>query len=152
MPIKYECPKCGRRFADWGAEKLGFKCPMDEHCPNDQQSADTAEEVELVRLGSQDDQLTPRRATTKRTQRRAVDVKPLENQGPETEDDLVTPDADFESDDIEADDIEADDDTAAVFDSDDAVDSDDDDDAPTDDTVPLVDEDGPAPDDEPDRF
>lgn len=27
MPVKYSCPKCDRRFVDWGAEKLGFKCP-----------------------------------------------------------------------------------------------------------------------------
>jgi len=27
MPVKYECQKCGRKFIDWGAEKLGFKCP-----------------------------------------------------------------------------------------------------------------------------
>lgn len=29
MAVKYYCPKCGRRFIDWGAEKLGFKCPGD---------------------------------------------------------------------------------------------------------------------------
>jgi len=27
MPLKYYCPKCEKRFVDWGAEKLGFKCP-----------------------------------------------------------------------------------------------------------------------------
>mgnify|MGYP006280631931 CR=1 FL=1 len=27
MPVKYRCPKCERRFVDWGAEKLGYKCP-----------------------------------------------------------------------------------------------------------------------------
>ena len=27
MVLKYECPKCERRFVDWGAEKLDFKCP-----------------------------------------------------------------------------------------------------------------------------
>ena len=27
MPLKYYCPKCEKRFIDWGAEKLGFKCP-----------------------------------------------------------------------------------------------------------------------------
>lgn len=27
MPLKYYCPKCDKRFIDWGAEKLGFKCP-----------------------------------------------------------------------------------------------------------------------------
>lgn len=29
MAVKYYCPKCGRRFVDWGAEKLGYKCPSE---------------------------------------------------------------------------------------------------------------------------
>lgn len=41
MAVKYYCPKCGRRFVDWGAEKLGFKCP-----------SDTCEGEELVLIGS----------------------------------------------------------------------------------------------------
>ena len=27
MPIKYYCRKCGKRYVEWGAEKLGFQCP-----------------------------------------------------------------------------------------------------------------------------
>lgn len=27
MAVKYRCPKCEKRFIDWGAEKLGFVCP-----------------------------------------------------------------------------------------------------------------------------
>ena len=27
MPLKYYCPKCDKRYIDWGAEKLDFKCP-----------------------------------------------------------------------------------------------------------------------------
>lgn len=27
MPLKYYCPKCSKRYVDWGAEKLAFKCP-----------------------------------------------------------------------------------------------------------------------------
>ena len=27
MAVKYQCPNCERRFVDWGAEKLGYKCP-----------------------------------------------------------------------------------------------------------------------------
>lgn len=37
MSVKYHCPKCQRRFVDWGAQKLEFTCP---DC-----------EVELVQLG-----------------------------------------------------------------------------------------------------
>ena len=33
MAVKYHCRKCGKRFIDWGAEKLGFKCP---DCENEQ--------------------------------------------------------------------------------------------------------------------
>ncbi len=42
VAVKYICPKCGRRFVDWGAEKLNFKCPTEE----------CAEET-LVLLGSE---------------------------------------------------------------------------------------------------
>ena len=27
MASKYICSKCERKFIDWGAEKLGYKCP-----------------------------------------------------------------------------------------------------------------------------
>lgn len=27
MTVKYHCPKCERRFVDWGAKKLEFMCP-----------------------------------------------------------------------------------------------------------------------------
>ena len=27
MAVKYHCPKCEKRYVEWGAEKLGFKCP-----------------------------------------------------------------------------------------------------------------------------
>ena len=33
MPLKYYCLKCDKRFVDWGAEKLGFKCPDCEGQP-----------------------------------------------------------------------------------------------------------------------
>lgn len=29
MAVKYFCPKCGRRFVEWGAQKLEFKCPTE---------------------------------------------------------------------------------------------------------------------------
>ena len=42
MAVKYVCPTCDRRYVDWGAEKLGYKCPV---CPDS----------ELVKLGGADD-------------------------------------------------------------------------------------------------
>lgn len=30
MAVKYFCPKCGRRFVEWGAQKLDFKCPTEK--------------------------------------------------------------------------------------------------------------------------
>lgn len=27
MAVKYQCPKCEKRYVEWGAEKLEFKCP-----------------------------------------------------------------------------------------------------------------------------
>jgi DNA-directed RNA polymerase subunit RPC12/RpoP len=41
MAVKYQCPKCERRFVDWGAEKLGFKCP-------------NCDDSDLFRMGSDD--------------------------------------------------------------------------------------------------
>ena len=29
MAVKYQCPKCDRRFVEWGAQKLEVKCPND---------------------------------------------------------------------------------------------------------------------------
>lgn len=39
MAVKYQCPKCDRRYLEWGAEKLGFKC---SNCP----------EEDLLRVGT----------------------------------------------------------------------------------------------------
>ena len=49
MPVKYECPKCKRRFVEWGAEKLSYLCP---DCAG----------VALLRLGASRD--TPGHAPT----------------------------------------------------------------------------------------
>lgn len=27
MAVKYHCPKCNKKYMEWGAEKLAFKCP-----------------------------------------------------------------------------------------------------------------------------
>ena len=62
MPVKYQCPKCNRRFAEWGAEKLGFTCPNDDHCPED--AGD--EQIELVRMGVNDDRLAPKKPSPKK--------------------------------------------------------------------------------------
>ncbi|HOD48394.1 MAG TPA: hypothetical protein PLM14_14490 [Candidatus Hydrogenedentes bacterium] len=69
MPVKYECPKCGRRFTEWGAEKVGFKCPKDQWCTKEH-----PDDVELVRVGSSDEGLS-RRPTLKRTPRKIAQPK-----------------------------------------------------------------------------
>ena len=68
MPVKYQCPKCGRRFAEWGAEKLGFTCPADENCPEDA----AEEQIELVRMGINDDRLPTKKSAPKRLVRRPL--------------------------------------------------------------------------------
>lgn len=45
MTVKYECPKCNKRFVEWGAKKLEFKCPV---CTPKK----GGEAVELVRIGT----------------------------------------------------------------------------------------------------
>ncbi|MCL4694484.1 MAG: hypothetical protein KJ060_18495 [Candidatus Hydrogenedentes bacterium] len=109
MPVKYSCPKCGRRFAEWGAEKYGFKCPGDEWCP-----ADRPEVIELVRVGMQEDAKPAKKPTLKRpVKRAAATVSTMDD------DELLVPDIeeiDGDSDvDDDGDDVEdEDDDVVAV--------------------------------------
>lgn len=104
MPVKYECPKCGRRFTEWGAEKVGFKCPKDQWC-----SKDHPDDIELVRVGSSDEGLS-RRPTLKRTPRKIAQPKaPVMELD---EDEALVPDVD----EIEADDeFEEEEDEAIVI-------------------------------------
>ena len=69
MAIKYVCPKCNRRFTQWGAEKFGFKCPDDEWRPKDH-----PDDVELVRLGPSDDRPSRRPALKKGARKLAVSL------------------------------------------------------------------------------
>ncbi len=62
MAVKYECPECGRRFLEWGAEKYGFKCPNDDNCPDSH-----PENVELAAITFEQDQPIRRKPTLKRT-------------------------------------------------------------------------------------
>ncbi len=67
MPVKFECPKCGRRFTEWGAEKVGFKCPADEWTEHD------GEEAELVRVGAPD-KAGSKKPSLKRPTKRAASL------------------------------------------------------------------------------
>lgn len=40
MAVKYHCPKCDKRYVEWGAKKLDFQCP-------------DCEEEKLVQIGSE---------------------------------------------------------------------------------------------------
>ncbi|MBI4556252.1 MAG: hypothetical protein HY706_01595 [Candidatus Hydrogenedentes bacterium] len=73
MPVKYHCPKCNKRFVEWGAEKLGFKCP---DCKNE----------ELVRVGVAEDR-PMKRPTLKRGTRKAAPIAPVVE-----EDEALVPD------------------------------------------------------------
>ncbi|GMW02226.1 MAG: hypothetical protein AMXMBFR84_33620 [Candidatus Hydrogenedentota bacterium] len=68
MPAKYICPKCGRRFTAWGAEKVGFKCPNDEWTAQEHSG-----DVELVPVGSSDEK-SSKKASLKRTPRRLAAI------------------------------------------------------------------------------
>ena len=58
VAVKYICPKCGRRFVDWGAEKLQYKCP-----------SEACKEEPLVLLGS-DEEAQEDRPPLKRSRKR----------------------------------------------------------------------------------
>jgi hypothetical protein len=79
MAIKFECPKCGRRFVDWGAEKYGYKCP---NCLKDK-----GDDVDLQRVGAGEEG-TPKRSSLKRSVRRTA-VAPAV---PLDEDEALVPD------------------------------------------------------------
>lgn len=81
MPVKYVCPRCGRRFAEWGAEKHGFKCPGDEWCPQDR-----PDNIELLRVGMQEER-SGKKPTLKRPVKRAAVVPSSMN-----EDEILVPD------------------------------------------------------------
>lgn len=61
MGVKYHCPKCGKRFVDWGAKKLEFKCP-------------DCEDGQLVRFGGPESK-PPKRPSLKRAASRAKPKK-----------------------------------------------------------------------------
>lgn len=72
MAPKYQCPKCGRRFAEWGAEKLGFKCPQDDLCAPGAE----AETIELVRVGMASVEAAPAKQTLKRKPKKTAAAAP----------------------------------------------------------------------------
>jgi len=57
MAQKYYCRKCGKKYVEWGADKLGFLCPQ---CDGE----------ELVRVGGSG-AATPKKPSLKRTARKA---------------------------------------------------------------------------------
>ncbi len=63
MPVKYFCPKCERRFVDWGAEKLGYLCPSCE-----------GEKLRLV--GSKDDESAAAPSLKRKTAKKAAARRP----------------------------------------------------------------------------
>ncbi len=77
MVAKYQCPKCERRFVEWGAEKLDFKCP---HCSDGI----------LVRVGAR-----PSAPVSPKLKRRPAKVIAPE------EEDLVGAEADIEEEEVE---------------------------------------------------
>lgn len=83
MAVKYTCPKCGRRFTEWGAEKLGFKCPKDENCPKD-----AYDDIELVRMGMSEDRAVKRPSLRKGARRLPAILSPSVM----SEDEVLVPD------------------------------------------------------------
>lgn len=79
MAVKYYCPKCGRRFVDWGAEKLGFKCP-----------SETCDGAELILPGTESAETMDASQKAKRVKKRKA-ILPVVSSDidlPEMEDDF----------------------------------------------------------------
>jgi DNA-directed RNA polymerase subunit RPC12/RpoP len=48
VAIKYYCPKCHKRFVEWGAKKSGFKCPNADCGHEELKLMDSAVLIEAV--------------------------------------------------------------------------------------------------------
>ncbi len=83
MAVKYTCPKCGRRFTEWGAEKLGFKCPKDDNCPKE-----VYDDIELVRMGMSEDRVIKKPSLRKGARRMPAILSPSVM----SEDEVLVPD------------------------------------------------------------
>ena len=73
MAVKYYCRKCGKKYVEWGAEKLQFLCPQ---CDGE----------ELARVGGSSG--PPKKPSLKRASRKARAKPPREVKEPA---DLVEP-------------------------------------------------------------
>lgn len=100
MAIKYYCPKCGRRFVDWGAEKLGYKCPSEE-CKGE----------ELILPGAEPQEFLDAQGKVKRSKKRKpiIPIAAIEDMDvPDLEEDFADDvDLDVEED-MEVEDIDSD--------------------------------------------
>jgi hypothetical protein len=104
MPvIKYRCPKCGRRFTEWGAEKAGFRCPSDQWSGKDQVC-----DGELVRLGREPAAPQPT------LQRRPAPSKAKVAAETGAEDELASSDANSADEELEEDVLDTDEDGVDV--------------------------------------
>ena len=125
MAVKYICPVCGRRFVDWGAEKLGFKCPGEE-CKG----------ATLILPGSGDEDQEDKPSLKRSRKRKVVappvmDIADMDSTFIESDDDVDEEDdeeVELEEDDVVvAKPIDDDTDDDVLLEDDDAVDEDGDD-------------------------
>ncbi len=63
MAVKYFCPKCEKRYIDWGAEKLKYACP---DCDGEK----------LIEVGRPDGAPATKRPTLKRKKKKAAAPPP----------------------------------------------------------------------------
>lgn len=113
MAVKYQCPKCGRRFVEWGAQKLDFLCPHDNMCDP---AVGDEELIALVRMGAAEETKAAAPALSRR-------AKPAPKPKEEVFDEEETTEEAGEEE--EVDESEGDDEEGGDDDSDDSGDGDD---------------------------
>ncbi|MCL4219117.1 MAG: hypothetical protein KJ052_19220 [Candidatus Hydrogenedentes bacterium] len=124
MTVKYQCPKCSRRWTEAGAERVGFRCPVDQWCHKDGSS-----DIELIPVNQIEDKPT-RRTPLRRTARRvaapaaAIEDEKLDDKDDVDDDEEVEDDEEIEGETEETE--TADDDDALTVSADDGDDDDDD--------------------------
>jgi predicted nucleic acid-binding Zn-ribbon protein len=72
MVVKYQCPACSKRFVEWGAQKIDFKCP-------------DCEEEKLVLMGPSESAATAKKKPSLRKRKTAA-RKPKPVQAPPVDD------------------------------------------------------------------
>ncbi len=101
MALKYQCPKCEKRYIDWGAEKLGFMCPDCEGEKLVQLGLDTAPAAKKKKKKSAAKAKKKKPALKRKTKAKAKTKTKAQSKAPSNfDDDVAVLDTDAPTEDL----------------------------------------------------